>query len=73
MKELKDLKLKDISTLNELEAKWFRAELEKSSKNLFILKMKKDLGEQKQTHLVRAQRRYIARLKTVANAKGIQL
>lgn len=73
MKEIKDLKLKTLSSLNEMEEKALKAEVKKSSENLFILKMKKDLGEMKQTHLLKAQRRYIARLKTVANSKWIKL
>lgn len=73
MKELKDLKLKNISDLKEMEEKALKTELKKSSENLFVLRMKKDLGEIKQTHLIRTQRKYIARMKTVANSKGIKL
>lgn len=73
MKELKDLKLKNISDLREMEEKALKTELKKSSENLFVLRMKKDLGEIKQTHLIRTQRKYIARMKTVANSKGIKL
>ena len=69
MKEIKDLKLKDLAQLNELNEKALKEELETSSKNLYVLKMKKQLGEQTKTHLIKALRRYIAQIKTVASTK----
>jgi len=69
MKELKDLKLKEISKLNSLSKKELKEEITSSMKNLFVLKMKKEKGELKQTHLIKFLRRYIARVKTIANMK----
>ncbi|MBB1565317.1 50S ribosomal protein L29 [Candidatus Gracilibacteria bacterium] len=73
MKEIKDLKLKDLAKLNELSEADLKQELASSSKNLYVLKMKKQLGEQTQTHLIKALRRYIARVKTIASSKGINI
>ncbi|ATU05600.1 50S ribosomal protein L29 [Candidatus Gracilibacteria bacterium HOT-871] len=73
MKEIKDLKLKDLAKLNELSKADLKQELASSSKNLYVLKMKKQLGEQTQTHLIKALRRYIARVKTIASSKGINI
>ena len=69
MKEIKDLKLQKIEKLNELSDKDLKAEIARSSKDLYTLKMQKQLGELKQTHLIKALRRYIAQLKTVATSK----
>jgi len=69
MKELKDLKLSSIDKLNELDQKNLRKELHSAAKQSFVLKMKGSLGELKQTHLIKALRRYIARVKTIANQK----
>ncbi|MDP2089960.1 MAG: 50S ribosomal protein L29 [Candidatus Gracilibacteria bacterium] len=73
MKEIKDLKLQEIGKLRELNEKDLKAELTKSSKELFTLKMKKELGELKQTHLIKALRRYTALLRTVATSKGFNI
>ena len=73
MKEVKDLKIKNLSDLRELEEKALKREYNDSAKNLFILKMKGQLGEQKQTHLIKILRKYIARVKTVANEKSINI
>ena len=73
MKEIKDLKLKDLAKLNELSEADLKQELASSSKNLYVLKMKKQLGEQTQPHLIKALRRYIARVKTIASSKGINI
>ena len=69
MKEIKDLKLQELWKLIELNEKALRAELTKSSKDLFSLRMKKEVGELKQTHLIKALRRYIAQIYTVATSK----
>ncbi len=66
MKELKDLKLLTKSKIDALSKDKLKEELVKSEKNLFILRMKKQTGELKQTHLMKFLRRYIARLKTQA-------
>ncbi len=73
MKEIKDLKLQEIGKLRELNEKDLKAELTKSSKELFTLKMKKELGELKQTHLIKALRRYTAQLRTVATSKWFNI
>ena len=70
MKEIKDL---NLAKLNELGETDLRNELNASSKNLYVLKMKKQLGEQTQTHLIKALRRYIARVKTIASSKWINI
>ncbi|MDR0771733.1 MAG: 50S ribosomal protein L29 [Candidatus Peribacteria bacterium] len=69
---VKDLKLKELKSLRELEDKALRKELEESSKNLYVLSMKKSLGELKQTHLIRALKRHIAQVKTIASSKGLK-
>lgn len=73
MKEIKDLKLQDISKLKELNEVDLKKELRNSEKKYFTLKMKKELNEVKQTHLIKFLRRYIARIKTVASIKNIKL
>ncbi len=73
MKKIKDLNLKDIKKINEMNESDIRSELKISSKNLYVLRMKKELGEQKQTHLIKTLRRYIAQLNTVANSKGLNI
>jgi len=73
MKEIKDLKLKELAELNKLNEAELKAELASSSKNLYVLKMKKQLGELTQTHLIKALRRYIARVKTIASSKWINI
>lgn len=73
MKEIKDLKLLGLDKLNTLDEAGLRKELKESSKRYFTLKMKMGLGEVKQTHLVTFLRKYIAKVKTVANAKGFNV
>ncbi|MDD2870622.1 MAG: 50S ribosomal protein L29 [Candidatus Gracilibacteria bacterium] len=73
MKEIKDLKLQEIGKLRELNEKDLKAELTKSSKDLYVLRMKKELGELKQTHLIKALRRYTAQVKTIAASKGFNI
>jgi len=69
MKELKDLKLKEISKLRTLSKEELKEEITLRSKQLFVLKMKKEKGELKKTHLIKFLRRYIARVKTIANTQ----
>ena len=71
MKEIKDLKIKDTSNLSELTDAKLRTEIKDSEKKLFTLRMKKELWELKQTHLVKFLKRYIARLKTIAVSKSL--
>ena len=69
MKELKDLKILEISKLNEMSVEDLNSEEKRASKELFTLNMKLKVGELKQTHLVKALRRYVAQIKTVAASK----
>lgn len=73
MKEIKDLKLQELWKLIELNEKDLKAELVKTSKLLFTLRMKKELGELKQTHLIKALRRHIAQLYTIASSKWFNI
>jgi len=73
MKEIKDLKLQELGKLIEMNEKDLRAELTKSSKELFSARMKKEVGELKQTHLIKALRRYIAQINTVAKSNGLNI
>jgi ribosomal protein L29 len=73
MKAIKDLKLKQIDDLRKMDATAFKKELEVTAKKLFELNMKKELNELKQTHLIKALRRHIAVIKTVALEKGVNL
>ncbi len=72
MKELKDLKLKDIKKLNELDAGKLKEELKGAVKRMYELKWKLQLNELKQTHLVKFLRRYIAQLKTLEKRKSLE-
>jgi ribosomal protein L29 len=55
-KSLADLKGMNKSELN--------AELTLARKELYVLTMKKELGELKQSHLMKKSRRYIAQIST---------
>lgn len=58
---------KTISRVTELKAMdkaQLTTELAAAQKELFVLAMKKDLGELKQTHTIRALRKDIARIST---------
>ena len=55
---------KRVDELKALEKSQLLAELAKAQKELFVLTMKKNLGELKQTHLIRAMRKDIARIST---------
>lgn len=55
-KTLSDLKLLDRSDLTR--------ELESARRELYIFTMKKNLGELKQPHVLKGQRRYIAQIST---------
>jgi len=43
MKEIKDLNLKELKKLNDLDEKALKAELSTSAKNLYVLSMKKEV------------------------------
>jgi len=55
---------KDLQALKEMDRADLTTELQAARKALFALTMKKDLGELKQTHLMRAHRKYIAQIST---------
>ncbi len=65
MKELKDLNLKTKDALKKLSAEKLIEELHSAQKNLYVMKMKNVVGEQKQTHLIKPLRRYVACMKTL--------
>lgn len=69
MKELKDLKLLEVSKLRDMSSEDLAIEDKRASKDLFVLTMKLKVGELKQTHLVKALRRYIAQVNTIATSK----
>jgi len=64
MKEIKDLKLKNNKSIKELDLDSVKKELKETEKKYFVLKMKLSTDELKQTHLLKALRRYIAKLNT---------
>lgn len=64
MKEIKDLKLMKSADVKKLSAEKLTEEIKGAEKKLYTLNMKLAVGELKQTHLVKALRRYIAGLKT---------
>ncbi|MGB2110383.1 MAG: 50S ribosomal protein L29 [Patescibacteria group bacterium] len=69
MKELKDLKLLEVSKLREMTSEDLILEEKRASKELFTLTMRLKVGELKQTHLVKVLRRYLAQVNTVATSK----
>ena len=69
MKEIKDLNLKTANDLNDLEVADLNKELVKTQKSLYELTMKLELNELKQTHLIKALRRYIAVINTTIASK----
>lgn len=71
MKEIKDLKLKAQKDLNSMELVDLKKELVNAKKMMFELKMKLELNELKQTHLIKSLRRYIAVINTIASSKTI--
>lgn len=73
MKKIKDLKLLELNTLKELNEENMKKELHSAWKRTFVLKMKLSLGELKQHHLIKVLRRYIARIKTIANSKWFNI
>ena len=68
MKELKDLKLLENAKLVTLSKSDLLKEITRSAKNLFVLRMKKESWELKQTHIIKFLRRYIAKLNTMVNS-----
>ncbi len=70
---MKELKLKSSKEIDALDEKGLKAEIVTSAKKLFEMKMKKELNELKQTHLVKPMRRYVAVLKTAWKTKGFNI
>ncbi|HBF07920.1 MAG: 50S ribosomal protein L29 [Pseudomonadota bacterium] len=60
---------KTIADLKALDADALKSELENACKEHFELSLKHKAGSLKQTHLIRASRRQIARLNTLIHAK----
>lgn len=56
---------KDISALEAMDATELAKEIANAEKELFLLKMKHLANELKQSHLLGAQKRYIATLQMV--------
>jgi ribosomal protein L29 len=55
---------KTLVDLKSLERTELTRELESARRELYILTMKKNLGELKQPHVLKGQRRYIAQIST---------
>ena len=55
---------KTLVDLKSLECTELTRELEAARRELYILTMKKNLGELKQPHVLKGQRRYIAQIST---------
>ena len=55
---------KPLTELKSLSASDLQIELEGARKELYILTMKKEIGDLKQTHLLKNGRRYIAQVST---------
>lgn len=73
MKELKDLKLKQKSELKSLDAIKMKEEVVRVEKEYFVLRMKKNVGELKQAHLMKSLRRYAAMVRTLASEKWFKI
>ena len=63
-KKTTSTELKTLEELKTLSAGELQTELQSARKNLYVLTMKKALGELKQSHLMKAQRKYIAQIST---------
>ncbi len=55
---------KPLSELKAMNKAELTAELLEARKELYVLNMKKELGEVKQTHLLKNSRRYVAQIST---------
>lgn len=63
-KSIAQFEKKTLSTLKELEKNELLDELQSARKEFYVLSMKKELGELKQTHILRSMRKYIAQVST---------
>ncbi|NRH21391.1 50S ribosomal protein L29 [Candidatus Gracilibacteria bacterium] len=55
---------KSLNDLKALDRTELARELESARRELYIFTMKKNLGELKQSHLLKSQRQYIAQIST---------
>lgn len=55
---------KTLDALKSLDRNDLQTELHTARKDLYVLTMKKELGELKQSHLIRKKRKYIAQIST---------
>jgi ribosomal protein L29 len=55
---------KSLNDLKSLDRTELARELESARRELYIFTMKKNLGELKQSHFLKGQRRYIAQIST---------
>jgi ribosomal protein L29 len=55
---------KSLADLKNLSLAELQSELETARRDLYILSMKKELGELKQTHQMKNMRKYIAQVST---------
>lgn len=70
MKVIKDLWLKwNKDVLKKMDLQDLKKELDVAQRKMFELRMKLELNELKQTHLLKFLRRYIAFLETLITAK----
>lgn len=56
--------VKTTQELKALDRSELTLELKNAQKDLYVLSMKKELGELKQTHLMKKGRKYIAQIST---------
>lgn len=73
MKELKDLKLKENKKILDLNNEDLIKEYKESKRKLFVLEMKLESNELKQTHLLKVMRRYIAKIATAIRQNEIKI
>jgi ribosomal protein L29 len=55
---------KTLEELKTLDRTSLQAELQNARRDLYVLTMKKELGELKQSHLMKRGRKYIAQIST---------
>ena len=62
--QVASLTLKSVTDLKALNKVELSTELQAARKELYVLTMKKELGELKQSHLMKKSRKYIAQIST---------
>jgi len=70
---MKELNFKSTIDLKKLDNKSLKEELTLRSKKLYEFSMKKSLWELKKTHLIKALRRYIATINTIARENNYNI